>query len=457
MGRDHPSVDGVAPPHPAGPGAPPPLGVPGPESSRPLGCAAAKVGLRLHACIPPQLIKLLCDFLFPACAPSMTSCPGRSDPIGGATQPTCIGGATQPAVHQARSGASQPAIRCVSTMTCYEAFAVQPALTKTYVTDVLDLLMDEAAVFTLSAHEFLPPSEMDRASLTEMAKYMKERLSGNTEPLKMDFYFDELVLQTLAPEDSFNQTTQGARLEHYHGVCRRVLQKHKWPLSCIAAAAASAAQLTQTETDQFRLMVAAHDFSKLALPHFFCAGASDMVPGATKPLMQFAKKDSPFFKLMFSFVQMHRLLEIPHHQSVLKKTTGRLHEIAAAYLEACSSENGRLTYLEIACDTLEASLSRRCPTSDNNTQGAADASGVNPWVDFASKNFMENKAQEIPEPTLGGVMSLLFPVVANDRVSSNAIMEEVGTWTTAQVRVQSPVFHAMYTAYDEAVLLKRER
>ena len=46
--------------------------------------------------IPAQLIKLLCGFLFPACAPSMTSCPGRSDPIGGATQPTCIGGATQP-------------------------------------------------------------------------------------------------------------------------------------------------------------------------------------------------------------------------------------------------------------------------------------------------------------------------------------------------------------------------
>jgi hypothetical protein len=106
---------------------------------------------------------------------------------------------------------------------------------------------------------------------------------------------------------------------------------------------------------------------------------------------------------------------------------------------------------------VEASLSRRCPTSDNNTQGAADASGVNPWVDFASKNFMENKAQEIPEPTLGGVMSLLFPTVANDRVSSNAIMGEVGTWTTAEVRVQSIVFHAIYTAYDEAVLLKRER
>jgi hypothetical protein len=31
--------------------------------------------------------------LFPACPPSMTSCPGRSDPIGGATQPT---GSSQP-------------------------------------------------------------------------------------------------------------------------------------------------------------------------------------------------------------------------------------------------------------------------------------------------------------------------------------------------------------------------
>jgi hypothetical protein len=175
-----------------------------------------------------------------------------------------------------------------------------------------------------------------------------------------------------------------------------------------------------------------------------------MVPGAAKPLMQFTKKDSPFFQLMFSFVQMHRLLEITHHQSVLKKTTGRLHEIAAAYLEACAAVNGRLTYLEIGCDTLEACLSRRCPTSDD-TQGVVDASGVNPWVDFASKNFMENKAQEMPEPTLGGVLSVLFPAVANDRVSSNAIMGEVGTWTTAAVRLQSPVFHAAYTAYDEAI------
>ena len=345
--------------------------------------------------------------------------------------------------------------RCISTMTCSEAFAVQPALTKKYVTDVLDLLMDEAAVFSLSAHEFLSAAEMDKASLAEMAKYIKERLSGNTKPLQLDFYFDELVLQTLAPENSFSKTTQGARFEHYGGVCQQALQKHKWPLSSIAAAAARAAGLTEPEIEQFLLLVAAHDFSKLAFPPFFCAGALDMVPGATKPLMQFANKESPFFKLMFSFVQMHRLLEITHHQSVLKKTTGRLHEIAAAYLEACAAVNGRLTYLEIACDTVEASLSRRCPTSDN-TQGAADASGVNPWVDFASKNFMENKAQEIPEPTLGGVLALLFPAVANDRVSSNAIMGEVGTWTTAEVRLQSPVFHAIYTAYDEAVL-KREQ
>ena len=222
--------------------------------------------------------------------------------------------------------------RCISTMTCSEAFAVQHALTKKYVTDVLDLLMDEAAVFSLSAHEFLSAAEMDKASLAEMAKYIKERLSGNTKPLQLDFYFDELVLQTLAPEDSFNQTAQGARFGHYGGVCQQALQKHKWPLSSIAAAAASAAGFTQPETEQFLLMVAAHDFSKLTFPPFFCAGALDMVPGATKPLMQFANKESPFFKLMFSFVQMHRLLEITHHQSVLKKTTGRLHEIAAAYL-----------------------------------------------------------------------------------------------------------------------------
>lgn len=344
---------------------------------------------------------------------------------------------------------------CISTMTCQEAFAVQQELTNKYVEDVLNLLTDEAADFSMLSHEFLLDAEMDRRLLSEMAGYIKERLSGNTEPLGLDHYYDDLVLKTLAPEDTFSKLTPGVRFEHYVGVCRQSLQKHKWPLSCIAAAAASAAKITQPEIEQFLLMVAAHDFTKLALPLFFCAGAEEMVPGATKPLMQFAKKDSPFFKLMFSLVQMHRLLEITHHQSVLEKTKGRLHNIAADYLQAYVSKNSRLTWLEIVCDTVEASLSCRCPTNDD-AHGAADASGVHPWVDFASRNFMAGKQQEIPEPTLFGVLSLLFPAVAKDCDCSNTIMGEVGTWTTAKVRLESPVFHAIYKAYDAAVL-KREQ
>jgi hypothetical protein len=153
---------------------------------------------------------------------------------------------------------------------------------------------------------------------------------------------------------------------------------------------------------------------------------------------------------------MHRLLEITHHQSVLEKTSGRLHNIAAAYLQAYMSKNRKLTWLEIVCDTVETSLSRRCPTNDD-AHGAADASDVNPWVEFASYNFMAGKRQEIPEPTLFGVLSLLFPAVAKDcDCSSDTIMGKVGTWTTAKVRVESPVFDAIYKAYDEAVL-KREQ
>ena len=350
-------------------------------------------------------------------------------------------------------------VKCISTMSCSEAFNVQPALTKKYVADVLDLCTDKDADFTLSAHEFLPASDMDRDLLAEMANYIKEKLRGNTKPLQMDFYFDELAMQTYssggehpASDANFAETTQESRLAHYNGVCRQVLQKHKWPLSCVAAPAATAAGFTQPEIAQFLLMVATHDFSKLAFPPFFCAASLAMVPGATKPLMQFANKDSDFFKLMFSFVQMHRLLEITHHQSVLKKTTGRLHQIATDYLEACAARKCRLTYLEIVCDTVEASLSRRCPTNDNDAQSTMDTTQVNPWVDFASKNFTEGKAQEIPEPALGGVLSLLFPAVAMEHVTSSTIMAQVDAWTTTQVRLQSPVFEAIYMAYDQAVL-----
>jgi len=342
---------------------------------------------------------------------------------------------------------------CVSTMTCAQAFAAQPALTRKYVCDVLDLLMDTSADFSLSSHEFLPAADMDKVLLAEMAAYVKERLGGNTQPLEMDCRFDSLVMDSLASdEDPFALATQGDRFQHYNAVCRQALQKHKWPLSCVAAPAARATGCTEHEIEQFLCMVAAHDFTKIAFPAFFCAGDKALVPGSVKPLLQFAKKETcPFFKLMFSFVQMHRLLEITHHQSLLTKTTGRLRELAAAYLEACTQ--GKLTYLEIACDTAEASLSRRCPTSDDQ-QDIADASGVHPWVEYTSKNFMKGQAQEIPEPTLGGILALLFPSVAQTCANSGEIMETIGAWTTSQVRLNSPVFHSIYTSYDEAVLEK---
>lgn len=344
---------------------------------------------------------------------------------------------------------------CVSTMTCAQALAVQPALTRKYVDDVLDLLMDTSADFSLSSHEFLPAADMDKVLLAEMAAYVKERLGGNTQPLEMDYRFDSLVMDSLASDEDpfvFAVVAQGDRFQHYNAVCRQALQKHKCPLSCVAAPAARAAGFTEYEIEEFLRMVAAHDFSKIAFPAFFCAGDKALVPGSVKPLLQFAKKDTcPFFKLMFSFVQMHRLLEITHHQSVLTKTTGRLRELSAAYLEMCTQ--GKLTYLEIACDTAEASLSRRCPTRDDQ-QDIADASGVHPWVDYTSKNFMKGQAQELPEPTLGGILALLFPSVAQTCVNSGEIMETIGAWTTSQVRLNSPVFHAIYTAYDEAVLEK---
>ena len=42
---------------------------------------------------------------------------------------------------------------CISTMTCYDAFVKQPPLTKKYVFDILELLMDTNAEFTLYPHE----------------------------------------------------------------------------------------------------------------------------------------------------------------------------------------------------------------------------------------------------------------------------------------------------------------
>jgi len=75
---------------------------------------------------------------------------------------------------------------------------------------------------------------------------------------------------------------------------------------------------------------------------------------------------------------------------------------------------------------------------------------VNDWVDFTSKTLMEGKSQEIPEPALRAILSMLFPVVAKDCISSNEIIKAVVTWTTVEVRLHSPVFEAIYTTYDQA-------
>jgi len=124
------------------------------------------------------------------------------------------------------------------------------ALTQKYVTEVLDLLTDESADFSLGEHEFWPPAEMDRALLSEMAEYIMERLNGNMEPLKMDHSFDDLVLNTLAPDDSFALKAQEARFEHCRGVCRNALEQHKRPLTSIAAAApqGTTRRMWQTQT-----------------------------------------------------------------------------------------------------------------------------------------------------------------------------------------------------------------
>ena len=117
---------------------------------------------------------------------------------------------------------------------------------------------------------------------------------------------------------AFKLLPQSARFAHYATVCRESLADHKKTLTCVAPLAAKAAGV---DVDKFVEMIARHDFSKTAFPAFFCANTKDLVPGRER-LMQFKNEQCPFFTMMFSFVQMHRLLEVTHHQSVLTKTTG---------------------------------------------------------------------------------------------------------------------------------------
>lgn len=339
-------------------------------------------------------------------------------------------------------------------MTPAAALAVQSERTREYVEAVLSVLINPNSIFSFGQHELMLAGEpMDRALLASMAEYILEKFRGNTKPLQLDFLFDATLVQTLDKDHPFVSVPQEDRLAHYNAVCRETLQKHKWPLSCVASPAAFAAGFSQEESQQFLNMVAAHDFSKLAFPAWFCATQASLVPGGQKGPLDFTKRqDCPFFKMMFSFVQVHRLLEITHHPGVLKQTTGQLHHLASAHLAHMLRMLAKFAYLEIICDTIETSLSKRCPTPDDD--GAADSKGVNPWVDYTSKNFTEGKAQEIPEPLFGNILKMLFPRVAETATCSRDVINAVSAWTTADVRANSVVFEAIYKAFDIAFLQK---
>ena len=112
---------------------------------------------------------------------------------------------------------------------------MQSERTREYVEAVLGLLMDPNAVFTFGQHEQMFAGEpMDRCLLADMAKYILEKVRGNTEPLELDFSFDARLMQTLNEDHTFMSEPQETRLTHYSAICRQALQNHKWPLSRVA-------------------------------------------------------------------------------------------------------------------------------------------------------------------------------------------------------------------------------
>jgi len=333
-------------------------------------------------------------------------------------------------------------------MNAAEAFAVQPERTRTYVWAVLGLFMDPNSDFTFGSHEYMADIQvlLDRPLLASIAEYIVQKLNGNTAILQFDRQFDIQLMDTLSDDHPWRKVSVEDRLKHYADVCRKVLKKHKGPMSCVANAAAVAAGLSANECDQFLNKIAAHDFSKLAFPAYFVATDDSLVPGGKSPIDRKNKQACPFFKIMFSFVQVHRLLEITHHPTVLRHTTGQLRELAWVYLQQYAQ--CRLTILEIVLDQVDTSLSDRYVDMD----GTADTTGVNRWVDFASKKFTEGKDQEIPEPFFGGILAMLFPQIADEYANcSREVIAAVSAWTTADVRANSAVFDAIYNAYDAAL------
>jgi hypothetical protein len=351
---------------------------------------------------------------------------------------------------------SRESMACVSTLAPGAGFAVQPPQTRAYALQLLELLRDTGAEFSLAHHELAGDSgSVDRATLAAMASHILAKIQGDPRPTSVDLAFDAAVAQK-EPESEFLGLPQDSRLAHYSSICQQTLQKHKGPLTAVAPAGAEALNLSGEQVASFLRQIALHDWSKLLLSPWFCGNNAEMVPGRGKPLMDFGKKRAcPFFDNMFLGVQLHRLLEPTHHLSVVKKTTGALRTLVEAHLRAAMAAAPiELTCLEIVCDTVEASLSFRCADPDKRRQ--ADSDKENPWIAFAAANFMEDKSQEIPEPYLRGVLSALFPEQAalEGPNCSSAIMEQVRGFTTEKVRKTSAVFDAIYAAYDAAVAEK---
>ena len=345
----------------------------------------------------------------------------------------------------------------ISTMTTAAAFIAQSELTRTYVKNVLELLINgDDTSFTLGQHERIQnisesneEKNMDRALLQKIASHILARLKGRTTVLDMDAAFDAAIMKSVSENEAtaLKKSTRDQRMDHYFSTCKRTLTDHKNKIRSIAPSAAYAAEMTTSECEEFAKKIRLHDFSKLALPPWFCATCVTIVPVRHRSigLVDFKKpKVCPFHRLMFCCVQMHRILEPTHHPSVLKQTSGRLKKLAEEYVRA--SAQGKLAALEIVCDTIEASLSRRCLSAEEG-----DPEKVNPWIHFAHDNFTPGKPQEIPNDLFRNMLIMLFPKIASESATNEDIMEKVSRWSTVEVRKESRIFDAIYKAHEQGV------
>ena len=350
----------------------------------------------------------------------------------------------------------------ISTMTTAAAFRAQSELTRMYVKKVLELLMgDDNTSFTLGQHEVIQAKEknMDRALLRQIASHIFARLEGSTADLDMDLDFDDTIMKSLS-EDEVNilkKIPRDQRMAHYFSACKGTLCDHKNKMWSIVPSAAHAAELTMSECEEFAKKIRLHDFSKLALPHWFCAACVTIVPVLDRSigLVDFNnamdKPPCPFYRMMFNLVQVHRILEPTHHPSVLKQTSGSLNKLAEEYVRASAQDDDdkRLAALEIVCDTIEASLSRRCRSAEE--ESGYDDSQVNPWIQFAYNNFTKGKKQEIPKELFRNMLTMLFPKIDSEEVTNEGIMEQVRRWSTTQVRKESPIFDGIYKSHEQGM------